>query len=234
MKQEIVNIRLTYTEQALAVSPGDLNLLGTHLTTKIAPEIAKEEMDAMAATLEDVEEQIEKQSTIFFKDDLGIYWWNYQLKGFFKEQYKTLIELNELKGSKWTAAKCIDNCVFVSPRRLYIHDPDGHRLEKPHGQLTRTIRVNTLRGERVAISRSEYVNAGCYVDAAVEILTRDVTGKSWATFDHDAFVKCLDFGARKGFSQWRSAGFGTFTYQILDNVGPKKAEQDMNGAEQEQ
>lgn len=61
---------------------------------------------------------------------------------------------------------------------------------------------------------SEEVPAGAQVTFTVQLMTEGdkTVGKTGYV---EALTEWLDYGKFKGFGQWRNAGFGRFTYEII-------------------
>jgi hypothetical protein len=225
MKTETMRVRLTFTEPTLATSPANAALASEFITSK-APEAekAEEELAALPA-----EERIEKSTTVFPKDEKGLFCWDYQLRGYFKEQIATMIELGEVHKdlTKWSYKKSVDKFLFIKERRAYYLGKDGKIRQEPDGVLERPIRVTTMQGERVGLSRSQKLLEGTRLEFTVEWLvptpktkfdkktgeTKNV--KTIAVIDEELLRKCLDYGIRSGLSQWRGGGYGRFTYEVL-------------------
>lgn len=224
-------------------------------------------------TDKDVEEEVEKASTVFARGTFGLHMWDYQIRGFFKEALLTLIELGDgpTGMTKWSYKKAADAFLFVYPRRIYLIKPgvdirslpsmglweetaklpllpdNGKRFTnevpdtmKEHiwsalNTNERPLRAETMRGERVALARSEEAPAGTQVVFAVSILMPGEAAKAAAKADEEEKAKvgkkgkrtnasinddiikdCLDYGQKKGFGQWRSGGFGRFVYSKLE------------------
>jgi len=98
----------------------------------------------------------------------------------------------------------------------------------------RPLRADTMRGERVALARSEEAPAGTQIVFAVSVLMPGEAAKAKAKAEADKAEKegakkrkssaaiteftvtdCLDYGKMKGLGQWRSGGFGRFVYKKL-------------------
>jgi hypothetical protein len=130
---------------------------------------------------------------------------------------------NGTESGKITAyKKVIDGLVFVKERQVPIVLPsDGvvsvaniYRTtagtERAKGptllHLTRPLRAQTAKGERVSLSTSEVVPAGSKVRFTVRLLNLGL---------EDAVREWLDYGEVYGLSGWRNAGFGRFTWTML-------------------
>lgn len=160
----------------------------------------KEELEALPQ-----DELMEKAITVFPRDADGTpFLYDYQVKGFIKEAFSILLELEDgitvgkAKLSKWTCGKMVDNHVEVMPRKIRL---------VPVGEIcTRPLRAKTMQGERITLASSETIPAGTSFE--IEITT-----------DHpvlDEMVeKALNRGSKKGLGQWRNSGKGRFTWEEI-------------------
>lgn len=212
MKKETVRYKLVFTEPLLGSASGNPEIQEEFIASKAeTPEKTAEEI---AAT--DVPGAIEKASTIFPRDENGLFVWDYQARGFFKESLGALIELGDVKSiSKWLCGRSVDNFLFVDQRRIPLRQIGGDQWKTSQGTLQRALRAKTMQGERVALARSESLPAGTWVEFDVTVLISDNNKAKVACLSHDVVCKCLDYGSMKGFGQWRSGGFGRFNYSIV-------------------
>lgn len=204
-----LDVAITFDEPLLGSASGNLELHEEFIAAK-APTIesAKEEMDALQ-----VAEEIQKASTIFPKDETGLFLYDYQWRGFFKEALGVLVELGEVTGcTKWTLKKAVDSLVFVRPRRIYLLQPDGTPWKAAPETLQRPLRCETMKGERVALARSETLPAGTQAKFSVSLFAVTNGKSKWRLTEAD-LKAALDYGAFKGMGQWRSGGFGRFSWK---------------------
>lgn len=205
-----MRIRLTLTEEALGMMPANPELHDTYIASK-APDAMKieEEIEAMGT-----EAVVEKTMTIFPRLEDGTpYFWDYQIRGFFKDAMGMLRRIDgkacaKLKNYK----KLVDGLIFVKERKLPI------QLSGPMGDCQRPLRAETPQGSRVALAHSETVPAGSWVELTLQLLDESL---------EDAVRECLDYGALRGLAQWRNSGKGRFEWEELDapkKRGRKKAE----------
>lgn len=217
----VVRIKFWLAQDLLASCPGNTDLLKTWIQDKAKPpiteDVREEEMEALL-------ELPEKQMTVFPRDEEGNpLMWNYQIKGFFKEACKALRRCQGTECTKLVShLSVIDNLVFVkgidyerSTRKIRIFMPEGATIER----LVRPIRITDAKGTRVCLSASETVPEGSYFtcDIKVPILKADPDAKGAKRADlRVCFKEWLDYGEDKGLLQWRSAGWGRFTYEVID------------------
>lgn len=214
MNTEKIKFEITFTEPLLASKPGNREIMAEFLNNNGKMTVPAEEL---AAVPEPDPNAVENKSTVFPKDATGLLMWDYQIKGFLKENIYALIEMGEIKNlNKWNYRRAVDLFVRISPRRIYYRDPSGCVIQKPSGDLQRSMRVMTMQGERVALARSEALDPGTKFDCeATCFLATGAVKKTIAVIDCDLIRQCLDFAAGAGFGQWRSGGYGRFTWKQI-------------------
>lgn len=87
--------------------------------------------------------------------------------------------------------------------QLILEGVTQHNLDT----LQRPLRANGAQGERVALSKSETIPVGSYVD---------LTFRTERQEGLNIIKACLNYGFMHGTGQWRNAGYGRFVYDILD------------------
>src|SRR2546425_5698585 len=114
MNAEILKVRLDFTEPVLGTCPGNPELHEEFIASRVredkgpraeqAEQLMAEEKQVMKQMSEEekISEQVEKTSTVFARDDTGLFAFDYQLKGFLKEALRTQIDLGYSKISRWT------------------------------------------------------------------------------------------------------------------------------------
>jgi len=220
MKVETLNIKVQFTEPLLATASGNKELHSEFQVARAA-EFRGEQSEAelrkkIAEELGTMppEEIIDKTSTVFVRDENGLFVWDYQWRGYFKEQVGALIELGDLeKISKWMYKRVVDNTLFIKPRRIYLREPDGAIIQVPHGSLERPLRASTMQGERVALARSEFVRAGTRCEFQIHLLHSTNKNSAWGALNLEVVQSALTMGGLKGTGQWRGGGWGTFTWE---------------------
>lgn len=215
MKTTTLKIKLTFKQPTLGSRPGNKEAMEEFIAAK-APNQSKTDEEMSAA---DVAKEVDKKSTVFPVDETGLFAWDYQWRGAFKGWLRNLIDLGEAPPSLniYNIAKAVDNFLFVNPRRVYYYRPvDGKVFDKPTGDNQRPLRAQTMQGERIALSRSEELCEGTWMEFEIEFLSPDKAAKTnkLAVFDVETIKKCLDYGKYVGFSQWRGGGWGRFEYEI--------------------
>ncbi len=199
-----ITVRATFLEEVLGTSSANPDIHRDYIASK-APDIDKcdEEVAALST-----EEAMDKAMTVFPKLADGTpFFWDYQIKGFFKD---TCSALSRCKGEEIAKESCkikaykkiIDGNIFVYPRRVLI-DMKGGMMDV----CQRPLRAATAQGERIALASSETVPDGSEISFTVVLLNDDL---------RDAVIEWLNYGIMRGMSQWRNSGKGRFVYQITD------------------
>ena len=217
-----LKIRCTLTEEALGMSAPTKELLSKFIQLQkkrldkkaaiITADKEKEEIDQMSLQIKELENE-GRGFTVFPKDDDGApIFWDYQLKGFFKDAFKALLESDDedfgktkCGFSKWTSDRTVDQLIFPGPRRIRIILPEGAEL----GRCDRPLRTKDNHGvERNALASSETVPAGSVIEFTITCLKKSLKTQ---------ILKALDYGQLRGFAQWRNSGKGRFTYEVLED-----------------
>lgn len=207
-----LHVKVTFTESLLGTSSSNPEIHSEFIASK-APDAKSREEEIAAIGADAVEE---KTTTIFPKDENGNpFLWNYQWKGFFKEACGMLQRQKGEKCAKESAKlkaykKIIDGCIEPGAdpdcveRKIPIRLIQGDTL----GTLQRPLRGQTAQGERIALASSEEAKRGA--EAEFYILTPDIY--------EDAVKEWLNFGKRHGMLQWRNAGNGRFTWELIETI----------------
>ena len=194
-----IKVKVTFEEEVLGTASNNPEIHSEFIASK-APDAKSrdEEVEAIG-----VEAAIEKGMTVFPRDkDGNPIFFDYQIKGFFKDSAGALRKVTGSKCSKVRAYKKeIDGLLFVYPRMIPI------QCSGPMGTCERPLRASTAQGERIALSNSETAPAGTYIDIEIGCLTKDMM---------ELAKECLDYGKYRGIGQWRNSGKGRFTYEVLE------------------
>ena len=228
MRLETLKVRIVFTEPVLGTTPGNPELM-RGFTEKRAPlEASVKEEHKLADEMFDPEEETQKLSTLFPRDDTGVFMWDYQIRGSIKETLGLLIEAGDITSpTKWTYKKAVDSYVFVKPRRIYLKDAAGEIIKKATEDLQRPLRADTPRGERICLARSEMLPVGTFIEFKVEAFCGTNSKSKWATITREKVISCLDFGQYKGLGQWRSGGYGRFEWQDMDVPAAPVLDEDL-------
>ena len=208
-----MKVKLTLQEEALGLLPAKEDVHKEYIASR-APDAKTLEEEIVERGVDAVDE---KGMTIFPRLADGTpYYFDYQIKGFFKDACQMLARAgkNGYEGGKACAAlkayrKAIDGTLFVKPRRIPI-DTCGMMMDS----CSRPLRAMTMQGERVSLAKSETVPDGSTLE--FEIICLDPNLEPMVR-------ECLDYGILRGIGQWRNSGKGTFTWEELDtDPAPKK------------
>lgn len=194
-----IKVKLTFLEEVLGTASADKEIHDTFIASK-APDSPsrKEEIEALS-----VEEVIEKSMTVFPRNADGKpIFWDYQIKGFFKDACGMLRKVPDSASSKIKAYKKeIDGLIFVKEREIPII------FDGEIGSCQRPLRAQTAQGERVALANSETVPAGSTIEFTIQLMcdTHEKAVREW-----------LDYGVFRGIGQWRNSGKGKFEWSEVE------------------
>lgn len=144
--------------------------------------------------------------TVFPRNEEGKpMFWDYQIKGFFKDTCSALQKCKNEEISKESCKikaykKVIDGCIFVEPRKIIINLNGGKM-----GIRQRPLRGQTAQGERIALATSETIPAGSTIDITIVCLSD--------AYENTVY-EWLNYGRWRGIGQWRNASYGRFTWDI--------------------
>ena len=193
-----IKVKLTFTEPVLGTCPGYPDIYRAFVASN-SPDAATMEDEVAAIGVDGV---VEKGKTIFPKLDDGTpFFYDYQIKGFFKD---TCGGLRKVKGTKSSGIKAfkkeIDKLIFVEPRNIPI------LFDGEMGECCRPLRAQTMQGERVSLALSEQIPAGAACEFTVMCLCDD----------HEKVVReWLDYGLFSGIGQWRNSGKWRFRWEEI-------------------
>ena len=194
-----MKVKITFQEPILGTWPNNKDIAAEYIASK-SPDAATQEEEIAAIGVDGV---IEKSMTVFPRVDGKPIFYDYQIKGFFKDTCGMLSRLKSSgnESSKLKAyKKIIDGLIFVSPRCIPIE------FIGDVGSCQRPLRAQTAQGERVSLANSEEIPAGATATFEVECLDKA---------NEKAVLEWLDYGRLRGIGQWRNSGKGRFTYEIL-------------------
>ena len=213
MKMYEMKVKVTFTDALLGTLPNNTDVFTDYILSKaleagktltddeIAAEVAA--LKSEAEVNEELAAQIEKGTTVFPRTSDGTpFIYDYQWRGFFKEACKFLKKVDGTLSSKEKAYKQkIDGMIFVKDRENPIE------VNGEIGICERPLRASGPSGERVALSRSESVPEGSTCTFTVQTLVES---------DLKLVKEWLDYGALHGTGQWRNAGRGRYTWELID------------------
>ena len=193
-----IKVKINFFEEVLGTCSANPEIHREYIASN-APDAPSKEEEVEALGVEGV---FEKGMTVFPRLEDGTpFFWDYQIKGMFKDSCGMLRKVSGTKSSKVKAYKKeIDGLIFVKERKIPFH------YSGEIGICQRPLRAQTAQGERIALSSSESVPAGssitftviCMVDSQIDLV------REW-----------LDYGTLRGMGQWRNSGKGRFTWEEL-------------------
>lgn len=200
-----MRVKLTTIDEMLGSQPNDKEIHRTYIASK-SPDATTIEEEVAAIGVDAVDE---KGTTVFPRDkDGNLVVYNYQIKGFFKSACSALRKVPKTKSSKCKAyKKLIDLNIFV-----YADESDiANRMVQINydgeiGTCQRTLRAQTMQGERISLVSSEMIGAGATIEFDVVCLNKD---------DEELVKEWLDYGRYNGLGQWRNSGKGAFVWEEL-------------------
>lgn len=198
---ENINVRIRFFEPVLGMSPSNENIYWDFIGSK-SPDAksVEEEVEAIGTSA-----YVEKQMTIFPKENGNPFIWDYQIKGFFKDACGGLRKVKGTLSSKCKAYKKeIDKLIFPEPRRIFFENYGTI------GECQRPLRASTPQGERISLAISEEIQAGAVLEFTVVCFTEESA---------DLVREWLDYGKYSGFAQWRNSGKGRFLWSEIDANG---------------
>lgn len=191
-----MTVTLTLIDEALGMMPANPEVHETYIASK-APDAKtiEEEVAAVGAA-----EVVEKTMTIFprLEDGKTPFFWDYQIRGFFKDAMGMLRRVSDSECAKLkNYKKLVDGLIFIKERKIPIN------VNGEMGDCQRPLRAETMQGPRVALAHSETVPEGS--TCTFTILLMDDTLEK-------AVRECLDYGELRGLAQWRNSGKGRFAW----------------------
>jgi len=186
MESETRNYKIKLLTELLGTVPKDKEIFSTYIESLKPDDIIEVEANNVPQTQE-------KGWTGFMSDEQGLFVYEYMIKGFLKHAGNVLKEVVKVKALR----SKIDDFLFVKPRKIYLS------TDKPHGSLERPIRVMTMQGPRVALIKSDFINAGTEICFQLTLLPhKDL---KWEIID-----TLFTYGELQGLGQFRNGGYGRF------------------------
>ena len=194
-----LKVKVIFDEEVLGTAASNPDIHREYIASNSPNALTiEEEVEAIG-----VEEVFDKSMTIFPRTKDGKpFVWDYQWKGFLKDAFGSLKKVPGTECGKIKAYKKeIDGLIFVAPRMIPFE------MNGEIGVCQRPLRASTAQGERVALASSETVPVGSSLIFEIKCLL-DTHVK--------AVIEALEYGALRGFGQWRNSGKGRFHYEILE------------------
>lgn len=200
-----MKIEVEIIEPMLGTLSGQKDIAKKYILSK-NPNPTGDEEEAV----DNIDEELTNSSTLFPSDENGRFLWDYQIKGFFKDAMQALItsgqwtaeEIKRVGLTKYAYKRTIDQHLFIKPRKIYL------RLSGEPFFVERPLRGETMRGERIALARSEAVPAGTKFEFDIILMNDKML---------PYIQECLDYGQLRGIGQWRNSGMGRFVWTPQGN-----------------
>lgn len=191
-----LRVKITLTEEALGMMPANPEIYRDYIASN-APDAAK-----LAEEIEEngVDAMVESGTTVFPRlEDGRPFFWDYQIRGMFKDSIGMLRRVPGTMCSKLKAyKKFVDGLIFVRERKIPVE------VCGEMGNCQRSLRTDGPTGSRTALASSETVPAGSTMTMTIVMLTDELEA---------AVKECLDYGALRGLGQWRNSGKGRFAWE---------------------
>lgn len=191
-------LTITFREDLLGSTPLNMEIYTDYVASKHPDGQA-----AAAAELETLEDFSSRGKTGFHRDEQGRpLFYDYVVKGFFKEAWQKVREHKDSHASKLKAGKSkITGHLFVEERHIYIE------RKEPEYVLERPLRAETMQGPRVALTASDAIPAGATLTCTLVVLAPHI-------ITQELLTELLEYGRWSGLGQWRSGGYGRFDYEL--------------------
>ena len=102
----------------------------------------------------------------------------------------------------------VEEAIFAYPRQINFLR-DGEKMKDTDGVLERPLRAETPKGPRVALAKSDKVDAGTELQFELGVIDEKLVPKAM-------LVALLKYGAHKGLGQFRNGGYGRFAFKVWD------------------
>lgn len=194
-----MKVEITFKLPVLGSLPNDESAYSDYVAVK-APTATTFEDEIESACSDEYEG---RGITVFPKLMDGTpFLYDYQVKGFFKSACFAMRQISDESASKKIKAykKKIDLLVFVNERKIPLIFDGEIELK------SRSLRAQTMQGERITIATSEMVPEGTTCQFTVRVLDDDMM---------DAVREWLDYGQYNGIGCWRNSGMGKFEWREM-------------------
>jgi hypothetical protein len=187
-------VKVTFTTSVLGTQPQKdvaTEFITSKATDPVTGELPEDELETLPVALE-------KGTTAFHKLDGKPIMYDYQVRGFLKEAGRVFNGLRNVKNLK----SKIDNLVFVHPRQIELHLPEGAEITF----CERPLRAETAQGPRTSLARSEELPAGTWFECELRVYNGPIS--------EPILRDLFEYGQDKGFLQWRNGGHGRFEFEL--------------------
>lgn len=211
----IIKVKARLTNDMLGTVPKDPDTYEKFIASKAAEAEASqvaEELDTVPLPADDT-----RGWTGFHEKDGKPFIYSYMLKGFFKEAMGMMKKVPGSACSKISAhKKFVDGLLFIQEREIYFFHPNGSPvLSSELIAVSRSLRAQTVKGERITIVKSDQIPEGSEFSFTVKIL---------GGISKKIMKELFDYAELRALGQWRNAGYGTFTVVAIEYVGDDPGE----------
>lgn len=195
MEMQTYQLKVLFLTPVLGSQPGK-DVASTYLAKKAGFENGLPEDE-----IETLPDALDKGTTVFHRNGKGTpVLFDYMVKGFLKNAGHVLN--GKINGVKALKSK-VNNLIFVSPRILDLHLPEGGEIQ----YLERPLRAETMQGPRVALARSEMLPEGTWFKCGITVYPGEI--------DEELLCELLNYGFHMGIGQWRNGSWGQFRYELV-------------------
>jgi len=198
----------TYKAKVTFITP----CLGSQSTRDVATQyIAKKHNFAIPEDeIESLPDALEQATTVFHRHylsdggefEIGLF--DYHVKGFLKAAGVVLNgQLKMPTGKPLRALRSkVSKLVFVSPRWIPLHLPDGGTIDI----YERPLPAQTAFGQRMVLARSESIPENSWFECGISVYPGPIT--------EEVLRNLFDYGYYQGLLQNRGSGFGRIIYEM--------------------
>lgn len=222
-----MQIRIEFCAPLLGTVAGNKEVATTFIVAKANKDraLTQDQIDAkMAEEVNTLPDELENASTLFHRDENNKpFIYSYMMNGFFKSACDAMIdsdddsgvvfdkhtqeELKKIKLTRYSYKSTINKLIRIKERRLMLQCPG------PMEFVERSLRAETMRGDRVCLARSEAAPEGTILECTIMCLN----AKLWPYIE-----EWLGYGVFGGIGQWRTSHYGSFTWERLDVPAKQK------------
>lgn len=191
---------------------------GRKLDTEERRHVMSGELEKLKETLPELEMS---GTTVFFRDDLGnVALGDHMIYGHLKAAAEAIGRTLPMKRGEPLNSIGFTQELINQHVRAYQGELSNSMISTGQkwggGELQRSLRAKTAQGDRIALAKSETMDAGTEIKFQLKVfpgspllLIKEVHGETKSVIEH-----LLSYGEWVGLGQWRNAGFGMFTYEI--------------------
>jgi len=164
-----------------------------------------DEMEKEVIETIDLDEEVEKTTLNFQRDDKGLFVRGGTFKAHLKDcanQVKDVLKIKALRAK-------VANKVYIDEYRIYLRNGGSGILQESHGAFDQPVHVMTAMGPRNALKNINYVK-----NASMEFTLKILSPDKEVT--PDIVEKILEYGAVHGYGGERGMGEGRYSFTIKE------------------